>query len=140
MPMSVDDLIPANAQTRVMVLLGDDADPNLRDGRTAIAYSECRYPNMSPEQTARTITALRESDARLREIHDRRMLWSWNSTWMEPNADGTANILLGVAWYDHEFYQERKGAGMGRMHELIYQEIGISPETVEIKHWVLDAA
>lgn len=134
------DLIPEGAATRVRVLIGDDDDIQLRKGRKAIAYSDCVFPGLSPEIAARCVQALRDSDERLREIHDNYMLWSWNSTWVEHNADGTINVLLGVAWYDLEFYNERKGAGFGRMHRLIYDEIGIKAEDVQIKHWLLDEA
>jgi hypothetical protein len=135
---TLEDLIPADAVTRVRVLLGDNDSPELRKGRKAIAFSECTYQCPDTDITARCIEALRESDARLRVRHDSMMLWSWNSTWMEPHPeDGTSTIILGVAWYDREFFEERKDAGIGKMHRLIYDEIGVDLADVDVTHWVL---
>jgi len=62
---------------------------------------------------ARCIAALRDSDERLRSRAEELMLWDWECTYFEPDPDneaGGGTVLLGVAWYDTEFYEDRREA------------------------------
>jgi len=135
-------LIPENAVTRVRVLQGEDADDERRGDKKAIAMSECSY-YCPDEQTAITcIEALRDSDERLRSRPEETMLWDWKSTFWEADPDnenGGGTVRLGVAWYDEEFYADRKVAWFGAMHQRIYKQIGIPMECIEVTHYRLDA-
>ncbi|WP_262508509.1 carbohydrate kinase family protein [Streptomyces spongiicola] len=87
---------------------------------------------------------LRASDERLRSRPDEQMLWDWECTYFEADPDdenGGGTVLLGVAWYDRAFFDDRRGAWFGAMHTRIYQEIGVPFEHVTVEHWLaLDAA
>ncbi|MFW5415078.1 hypothetical protein J0910_29820 [Nocardiopsis sp. CNT-189] len=129
--------------TRVRVLVGEDDDETRRDGKTAIAFSDCRYYCPDHKTAKRVIEALRDSDERLRARPEELMLWDWQSTYFEAETgdpQGGGTVLLGVAWYDEDFYTERKGAWFGAMHKRIYTELGVPLENVEVTHWRRDAA
>lgn len=134
---------PDKTVTRVRVLIGEDADANRRGGKRPIARSDCRYYCPDAATVERCVEAIRESDERLRARPDEMMLWDWECTYFEADPDngqGGGSILLGVAWYDPEFYAERRDAGFGYMHRKIYKSIGVPLENVEVVHWRRDQA
>lgn len=134
---------PDKAVTRVRVLIGEDADAARRGGKKPIARSDCRYYCPDAVTVERCVEAIRESDERLRARPEEMMLWDWECTYFEADPDderGGGSILLGVAWYDPEFYNERRDAGFGYMHKRIYSKIGVALENIEVVHWRLDQA
>lgn len=125
--------------TRVRVLIGEDVDDARRNGKTIIARSECAYYCPDKATADRVIAALRESDERLRTRPEELMLWDWQSTWFEgeqANANGGGTVILGVAWYDPEFFAERRDAWLGRMHTRIYADLGVPMDDIRVEHWV----
>ncbi|MEU4090181.1 hypothetical protein [Streptomyces aureus] len=127
--------------TRVRVLSGSDAERG--EDEKPIAFSDCRYYCPDEESVRRVVDALRESDERLRSRPEELMLWEWAATFFEAepgNPNGGGTILLGVSWYDEEFYTERKGAWFGTMHRRIYQQLGVPMENISVTHWRADTA
>jgi hypothetical protein len=47
-------------------------------------------------------------------------------------------VLLGVAWYDMEFYRDRREAWLGAMHKRSYARIGVGLDGITVIHWLLD--
>ncbi len=135
-------IAPATEQvTRVRVLVGEDGDDDRRNGKVAIARSECSYYCPDEATVNRVIEALRESDERLRSRPDELMLWDWQNTWYEAdpvavNPNGGGTVLLGVAWYDAEFFNERRAAWAGTMHKRIYANLGVPMEDIRVTHWI----
>ncbi|MGW1203285.1 hypothetical protein [Streptomyces cyaneofuscatus] len=134
----VNEFISQNAVTRVRVLNGEDTDATRRGDKKAVARSECTY--YCPDETTarRCIDALEESDRRLRERPEELMLWDWQATYFEAEQDnplGGGSVILGVAWYDQEFFDDRRDAWFGRMHQRIYQQLGIPLENIDVSHW-----
>jgi hypothetical protein len=133
---------PPGAAVRFMVLVGEDADAGRRGDKQAIAMSDCRFHCPDGATANKVIEALRDSDEKLRSRPEELMLWDWRSTWFEarlndPNGAGT--VILGVAWYDLEFYTERRGAAFSVMHKRIYEKLGLPLENIEVTHYRLDA-
>ncbi|WP_435108047.1 hypothetical protein [Nocardiopsis synnemataformans] len=127
--------------TRVRVLVGEDGDADRRGDKAPIAFSDCRYYCPDQATARRVIEALRESDERLRSRPEELMLWDWQNTYWEAEADnpsGGGTVLLGVAWYDEAFYNDRRGAWFGRMHERIYTQLGVPMENITVTRWRLD--
>lgn len=136
-------LVPDSTLTRVRVLTGEDADIARRAGKTVVARSDCSYYCPDAATVARCIQALQDSDERLRRRPAELMLWDWQSTFFEPDPDnhaGGGTILLGVAWYDREFYAERHNSWLGALHKRAYAAIGVSLGDITVTHWLLDAA
>jgi hypothetical protein len=134
-------LIPEGALTRVRVLIGEDADQDRRGDKSPIARSDCRYYCPDAATVARVIEALRDSDERLRNRPEELMLWDWECTFFEADPaseTGGGTVMLGVAWYDEEFYTDRREAWLGAMHKRIYAEIGVSLDNTSVTHWRLD--
>jgi hypothetical protein len=139
---TIPQLVPTKGTvTRVRVLVGEDDDAIRRGDKKRIAWSECTYYCPDAPTVDRCIDALRESDERLRSRPEELMRWDWQSTWFEAEPDNPQSgglIFLGVAWYDQTFFTERKIAWFGRMHQIIYQKLGIPLENISVTHWVLD--
>lgn len=134
-------LIPENAPARVRVLVGEDADAARRAGKTVIARSDCTYYCPDAATVARCIKALRDSDERLRSRPEELMLWDWECTYFEAdpgNQAGGGTVILGVAWYDAEFYADRREAWLGTMHKRAYAGIGVTLDDITVTHWRLD--
>lgn len=126
--------------TRVQVLTGEDKDTARRGTKSIIARSDCSYYCPDEATVQRCIESLRASDERLRHRQEELMLWDWMTTWFEPepdNPNGGGTVLLGVAWYDQEFFDDRKDAWFGAMHKHVYQQIGIPLENITVTHWGL---
>ena len=112
-----------------------------RGTKTVVARSDCRYYCPDAATVTRCIEALRESDERLRSRPEELMLWDWQTTYFEPepgNPAGGGTVLLGVAWYDTEFYQDRREAWLSAMHKRAYATIGVALEDITVTHWTLD--
>jgi hypothetical protein len=102
--------------TRVRVLVGENNDATRRGGKKLVAWSECTYYCPDTATVERCVEALRESDERLRARPEELMLWDWQSTFFQADTDneaGGGTVLLGVAWYDEEFYLDRRDAWYG---------------------------
>ncbi|MEU3976409.1 hypothetical protein [Streptomyces bacillaris] len=139
----VNEFIDRNAVTRVRVLNGEDTDAARRGDKKAVARSECMYYCPDEMTARRCIDALAESDRRLRERPEELMLWDWQATYFEAEQDnpvGGGTVILGVAWYDQEFFDDRRDAWFGRMHQRIYQQLGIPLENIDVSHWTRLAA
>lgn len=67
------------------------------------------------------------------------MLWNWTETYVEKalgdvNPGGT--VILGVAWYDKQFFDSRKDAHTNPAHLLKYLDIGIPLGQIKVTHWL----
>ncbi|WP_406209408.1 hypothetical protein OH807_38710 [Kitasatospora sp. NBC_01560] len=59
----------------------------------------------------------------------------------EPgNPGGGGTVLLGVAWYDRAFFDDRRDAWFGAMHQRIHKDPGIPLEDITVTHWQLLAS
>lgn len=142
MVASAIDLIKAGKKpvTWIRVLTGESSDPARRAGKKVVAFSDCRYVCPNKATVEACIEHLKQSDARLRERPDEMMLWDWDNTYLEwadpddPSMGGT--IILGVAWYDREFFDDRSGAWFGALHRRIYEKIGVPMENISVEHWL----
>lgn len=139
---SLFDLID-NGQTpvtRIRVIVGESDDPGRRGDKTVIAFSDCRYFCPDEETLVRCVEHIKASDERLRSRPQEQMLWDWDTTWMQYNDPDDPSkggiVFLGVAWYDRDFFDDRKDAWFGRMHTREYQEIGVPLEEVTVQHYL----
>jgi hypothetical protein len=123
--------------TRIQVLAGSGSDPVRLAGKVPIAKSDCTYYCPNSEVAEKCIEALRASDERLRSRPEEQMLWDWEGTWFQPEPDnpGGGTVILGVHWFDTEFFDERRDAWFGRMHTKIYADLGIPIDDITVTHW-----
>ncbi|MEU6582799.1 hypothetical protein [Nocardia sp. NPDC046763] len=134
-------VFPSDPETMVRVLVGEGPGTPRRGSKVLFAKSECSYYCRTAELAARVIDALRESDERLRSRPQELMLWDWQHTWFKPelgSETGAGHVVLGVAWYDQQFYAERRGAYLSRMHTLIYDDLGLTVDDVTVTHYLVD--
>jgi hypothetical protein len=133
--------VPDEAVTRVRVLIGEDEDAERRGDKQLAAWSHCTYYCRDAKTVEACVEAIRDSDERLRSRPEEMMLWDWQSTYFQADPDseeGGGTIILGVAWYDRSFYNERRDAGLGYMHKRIYERIGLLPYDIKIEHYLAD--
>jgi hypothetical protein len=139
---SLFDLIEAGKTpvTRIQVIVGEDDDPGRRGDKTVIAFSDCAYFCPDGATLVKCVEHIKSSDDRLRSRPQEQMLWDWKTTWLQhndPDDPGKGGIVfLGVAWYDREFFDDRKDAWFGRMHQREYQEIGVPMGEVRVQHYL----
>lgn len=127
--------------TRHRVLIGEDGNRERRGDKVVIARSDCTFRCVDYPTLRKCVDALQESDVRLLARPEQLMLWDWRDTWVQfdnpqsPQNGGT--VYLGVAWYDRAFFDERKSAGTGIMHQYIYDRIGLALEDdVTVEHFL----
>ncbi|RLU82096.1 hypothetical protein CTZ27_31390 [Streptomyces griseocarneus] len=104
-----------------------------------MAFSDCRYYCPDRATVEQCIAHLKDSDDRLRNRPEEQMLWDWQCTYFEADPDnkaGGGSIILGVAWYDREFFDDRREAWFGAMHKRIYKDIGVPLENIIVEHWL----
>lgn len=133
--------IPANPVTLVRVLEGEGPGTPRRGTKVLFARSECSYRCRDADIATAVVEALRQSDEKLRARPEELMLWDWQSTWFEADPASTVGagwVRLGVAWYDPEFYVDRRDAYLSVMHKRIYVMLGITEEDVEVTHYLVD--
>lgn len=121
-----------------VVLSGEDTDPQRRGSKTVVARSECRFSFDDDAALERCIEQLRLSDEHLRNRPQELMLWDWGATKLERLAYSDAPggvVVLGVAWYDLDFFNAHKDAYTNPSHLAKYLEIGIKPGSVQVSHW-----
>ncbi|MEV0759595.1 hypothetical protein [Nocardia sp. NPDC050435] len=142
-PAPTMKLIPENPITRIRVLVGEGPGTPRRGDKALYAMSDCRFECPTAEIAERTVAALAESDEKLRNRPEELMLWDWANTYWEADPDnphGGGTVILGVAWYDQAFYQERREATFGTMHKRIYERIGLPVEGISVTHYLVDAS
>ena len=133
MNLQADNLI-----IRKRVLLGEDDDNSRRGEKVVIARSECRFHCKNEDVLSQCISAIKESDEHLRNRPKERMLWDWQSTWVELGGDGYGGgtVVLGVAWYDLGFFHKNKKAYLNATHLDQYLRIGIDNNDIRVEHWI----
>lgn len=63
------------------------------------------------------------------------MLWDWECTYFEAepgNPHGGGTVILGVAWFDQAFFDDRRDTWLGAMHTRIYRQLGIPLEAITV--------
>ncbi|MFF5705244.1 hypothetical protein ACFY7H_22495 [Streptomyces sp. NPDC012794] len=125
-------ILPGTPVTRELVLLGDSA-PGRRGERTIVAQSHCEIDLASDEALERCVQALRASDERLAEQADGP--YDWQRTWVERNGQAGGKVIFDVAWYDEEFFQEKKDTFLAPEHLAMYAHIGAGEGAVRVTHW-----
>ncbi len=121
---------------RYLALVGEDRDAERRGTKRVVAVSRCRFDCDDDATLDRCVEALRASDEHLRNRPEEMMLWDWQSTYVEIQRDAEGgSVLLGVAWYDHEFYETKRDAYLDRLHARLYESIGLEPDAIHVSHW-----
>ena len=127
---SLDALLQRGQRERVMILEGTEGERR----RTPYAVSHIRIDFDNERDLRNCVRMLRWSDERLRARPDQMLLWEWNRSFRDK-----MSIFFGVAWYDRDFFERRKGAFLESKHVSYYAMFGASPDRFDIRHEVLGA-
>jgi hypothetical protein len=124
--------------TRELALLGD-TDPELKAliNKPLIAKSECKFTCPSETVLQNCVKQLRISDEHLRSRPEELMLWSWNATYIERVlGEEGGTVILGVNWYDLDFFNKKRDSYVNPSHLEKYLNIGFSLENLSVSHWL----
>ncbi|GHH43840.1 hypothetical protein [Lentzea cavernae] len=124
-------LDPQNV-VRELILWGEEA-PGRRGDRTVVAESHCDFTLGDDEAVERCIAALQASDEKLAK--NPGTMYNWQRTWLQRHEEGGGTVTFGVAWYDEQYFNDKKTVFMERMHDAIFNKIGISADAVQVTHW-----
>lgn len=120
----------AERQPVELLLEGEAAESNKKP---ILATTLCSIGFSSETDLKRCVEALRASDIALRNRPEEKMLWNWTIT-----TRAGMTISFGVAWYDMDFYRERKNAFKDARHLEQYAKFGATIEDFEVRHFVFD--
>ncbi|NLW14139.1 MAG: hypothetical protein GX037_06355 [Trueperella sp.] len=108
-----------------------------RGDRQQIALSEVEIHLDSDEAVAKCLRALDSSDARLAATPQ---MYDWVTVWKETSEDRPgATVRFGVAWYDRDFYAEKRDVYLGEHHLRMFAGFADSNPQVIVKHYELAA-
>ncbi|MGQ4490858.1 hypothetical protein ACN6LM_001746 [Streptomyces sp. SAS_281] len=127
-----------DAQTRFRVMTGEDDDSARRGDKQPVGRSEVSLYCMDSTTIERTVEALRLSDEELKKRPEAEKKYDWQSVYVQPeaaNADGGGHILFGVAWYDEAFFTEKAQAYGNKMHQHMFENLGVKASDVTVTHW-----
>ncbi|MDN4597088.1 hypothetical protein [Leifsonia virtsii] len=105
------------------------------DGRQEIAQSEVTFTLRTDAAIERCLRALDASDLRLAHEPGK---YDWKFAWVDPNRDGEGGrVRFGVAWYDQEFFTEKKDVYLDRRHVRMLAGFEADEEAVTVRHYTL---
>lgn len=117
---------------RVLVLPGE-----LRAGRRGdkkvIAVTKCELSFEKEEDIQTCIEQLKASDAEMAKRPDSQQKYDWICVWRRG-----MTLDFGVAWYDKEFFDQRKDAYKSATHEELFKKFGAKPTDFKIEHQVIE--
>lgn len=120
-------------KTERILLLDPKEDRWKRDpSHKLIARTYCEVVFDNEDDLQKCVAALRESDERLKQRPDEWLLWDWQATYREG-----MKIILGVNWYDLDFFRARKDAYKNPAHIQYLSRFGATPERLQIRHEVM---
>jgi len=114
-----------------VVMPGEESRRSKELHRVAITRAEIKFD--SNENFKKFLEVIKASDERLRRVPDANVMYDWQMITRKGNT-----VRFGVAWYDKDFFLERKDAYKSDMHRGILSEFGVTPESIRIEHVPLE--
>ncbi|MFK3669348.1 hypothetical protein ACI2IX_04165 [Leifsonia aquatica] len=106
-------------------------------GRKQVAQSEVTLELSTDAAIEKCLKALDASDLRLASKPGK---YDWKFAWVDPNADGEGGrVRFGVAWYDEEFFAEKKDVYLDTKHLRMLAGFGADDNAVTVEHYILAA-
>jgi hypothetical protein len=128
---------PSVATVRQIVSLGGETEER-RAGREAIAESHIEMTLATDEAVAVCLAELEASDRRLAERTKKGPCpspYDWQVVTLEHNDAGGGTVRFGVAWYEEDFFQEKKDIYLDANHGGLFSKFGVEPSNVKVTHW-----
>ena len=107
------------------------------NGRKQVAQSEVTLTLPTDAAIEKCLKALDASDVRLAEKPGK---YDWKFAWIDPNSDGEGGrVRFGVAWYDEDFFTEKKDVYLDTHHLRMLAGFGADEAAVTVEHYRLAA-
>ncbi|NAW60105.1 MULTISPECIES: hypothetical protein [unclassified Vibrio] len=95
--------------------------------RVAISRVEITFD--SEKNLNKFLELLKESDDRLSKVPNDEVMYDWQAPRMKD-----LTVRFGVAWYDKDFFYEKKDVYLSDMHKSIFKKFGSKPELIRVEH------
>lgn len=109
------------------VLTGEEFRRSKDLKRVAITRAELTFKN--EDGLIKFMQVLKDSDDRLSRIPDSEVMYDWQAATLKG-----LTIRFGVAWYDREFYKEKKDAYLTQLHANLFKQFGVDVKDMRIEH------
>lgn len=117
----------------LVILPGEEDGRRERTGKTLVARTLVTIELDNMDDLKRCVVELEESDRRIRELGDGND-WDWQKVKTNERM-----IKFGVAWYDREFFEQRKEAWSDPTHARMYERFNASPDNFHVEHELVDS-
>lgn len=121
--------------TTDLLSLAGDVPERIRD-RKQIAQSDVIISISTEADLQKCIARLDASDQRLAEV-EAGYDWKMATVVRQEGVDG-GQVRFGVAWYDRDFYNEKRDIYLGADHMHMFAGMG-AENSVEVSHYELAA-
>lgn len=108
-------------------------DGEVRPGKTIVAESVCEiyFEDADNDNLQKCISEIRKSGARNALKADGT--YDWQSTYIEDTEKGQ-KVIFGVAWYDKDFFEDKKDVYLNPLHVKQFAKFGKTPTKVDVSH------
>lgn len=113
-----------------IVALGEELG-GLRGEKRVHAITKAKIAFSNDQDLRACITAIKESDERLRSRPSASIMYQWDITLRKGNT-----IYFGVIWYDRAFFDERKGAFLSTQHAAVFAAFHSTAKDLTVEHFV----
>ena len=110
-----------------LLLTGEELRRPKELRRVAITRVEIKFSTQ--ENLDKFLEIIKESDSRLSRVPDNEVMYDWQNI----VAKGLV-VRFGVAWYDQEFFAQRRDAYLSKMHEEVFVKFGIKAKDIRVEH------
>lgn len=94
-----------------------------------VAYTRVEISFKSEEDFDKFFSIIRDSDKRLSAVPDSDVMYDWQKV----RRNGLT-VRFGVAWYNNDFYAQKKDAYLSTDHQKMFKAFGVCPDSVRVEH------
>jgi len=118
-----------------LITIAGDAQERIR-GRQLVAQSDVSIELATDEAVEKCLRALEVSDLHLAEKPQK---YDWKFVWVDPSEQGGGRVNFGVAWYDEEFFDEKRDVYLDTKHLRMIAGFGADDGAISVSHYKLVA-
>ncbi|WKN46531.1 hypothetical protein [Tunicatimonas pelagia] len=108
------------------IMTGEEFRRSKELQRVAITRAEITFEN--EDDLLKFLEVLKDSDDRLSRVPDSLVMYDWQSP-----IRNNLTVRFGVAWYDKDFYKEKKDAYLSQLHSNIFKKFGVKVDDMRVE-------
>ncbi|HEX8174715.1 MAG TPA: hypothetical protein VF543_06310 [Pyrinomonadaceae bacterium] len=111
-----------------VIVMNGEEDRRPRELRR-VAYTRAEITFDSEKDLSKFLEIIKKTDERLSKVPDSQVMYDWQKIRRRG-----LTVRFGVAWYDEDFYRQRKDAHLSSLHQGVLSQFGVTPESLRIEH------